>query len=413
MLIQKYYPQALPYLAPVITPMQAHAKLIKEQHPKAKVVFIGPCISKKYEADNTEGYTDCVLTFEELAHWLEEKGVVIKEGIVPNENSRARFFPTTGGIINTMDLEENGYSYIAFDGVGNCINAINDIIEGKIESCFVEMSACKGACIGGPVMAKKQYSPVKDNLAIKHFAGKNDFETDLVDVSKGFSYIGINKTMPGNSEIKSVLEKMGKLKEEDELNCGACGYNTCREKAIAVIAGKADLSMCLPFLKGKAESFSDIITKNSPNGIIVLNEALEVQQINPAARKILNIKNAADVLGEQVVRILDPKPFLDVMETGMAMRGERAYLAEYRRYVEQSIVYDRSYRTILSIMRDVTDEENEKNKKEQMSMHTIEVTDRVIEKQMRVVQEIASLLGETTAETKIALTKLKDSLADE
>ena len=206
---------------------------------------------------------------------------------------------------------------------------------------------------------------------------------------------------------------MGKHKPEDELNCGSCGYNTCRDKAVAVLNGKAEISMCLPYLKEKAENFSDKIIKNTPNGIIVLNEALEVQQLNAAACAMLNLSGAQDILGGQVVRVLDPQPFLEVMETGRSIRGKRVYLAEYKRYVEQTVIYDKAYHIIMAIMRDITEEEHSRERKESMSRSTIEITDKVIEKQMRAVQEIASLLGETTAETKIALTKLKESLTDE
>ena len=146
---------------------------------------------------------------------------------------------------------------------------------------------------------------------------------------------------------------------------------------------------------------------------MVLNESLEIQQINAAARKIVNVKHTSEVLGKQVIRILDPRVFIDVMQSGRGVRDERVYLAEYGKYVDQTVLYDRNYHIIMCIMRDVTDEMNEHLKKEKMGKQTIEVTNRVIEKQMRVVQEIASLLGETTAETKIALTKLKESLQDE
>jgi uncharacterized Fe-S cluster-containing protein len=205
---------------------------------------------------------------------------------------------------------------------------------------------------------------------------------------------------------------MGKFKASDELNCGSCGYNSCRDKAVAVIQGKAEISMCLPFLKDKAESFSDTIVNNTPNGLIALNENLEVQQINAAARKIMNVRAASDVLGEPVVRILDPAVFMQVKKTGRPARGV-VYLAEYKRYVDQTIVFDKDSRSLIGIMRDVTDEELEREKKDTISRQTIEVADRVVEKQMRIVQEIASLLGETAAETKIALTKLKESIGDE
>jgi uncharacterized Fe-S cluster-containing protein len=206
---------------------------------------------------------------------------------------------------------------------------------------------------------------------------------------------------------------MGKFKRADELDCGSCGYDTCREKAIAIIQGKSEISMCLPFLKDKAESFSDTIVNNTPNGLIALNENLEVQQINAAARKIMNIRSESDVLGEPVVRILDPAVFIKVMETGRSVRDQRVYLAEYKKYIRQTVVYDPDSRMLVGIMRDITDEESEREKKAMINKKTVEVADSVVEKQMRIVQEIASLLGETAAETKIALTKLKESIDDE
>lgn len=171
--------------------------------------------------------------------------------------------------------------------------------------------------------------------------------------------------------------------------------------------------MCLPFLKDKAESFSDTIVKNTPNGLIVLNEQLEVQQINAAARKIMNIRSASDILGDQVIRVLDPTVFLNVLNSGRDVRDQRVYLAEYKRYVEQTVVHDRDSHLLIGIMRDVTDEEAEREKKESIGRQTIEVADKVVDKQMRIVQEIASLLGETAAETKIALAKLKESITNE
>ncbi len=206
---------------------------------------------------------------------------------------------------------------------------------------------------------------------------------------------------------------MGKTKPSDELNCGSCGYNTCREKAVAIYQGKAEISMCLPYLKDKAESFSDNIVRNTPNGLIVLNEKLEVQQINRAALKIMNIRSASDVLGDGVVRILEPNDFLEVLNSGRNIHNKRVYLAEYEKYVEETIIYDKDYRLLVCIMRDVTEEETVRKKKESISRQTVEIADHVVDKQMRIVQEIASLLGETAAETKIALFKLKESISDE
>lgn len=259
-------------------------------------------------------------------------------------------------------------------------------------------------------------APVKDYITVANFAGEKDFNVEQpksVELKKQFSYIEHKLQLPSETEIFNVLRQMGKFKPSDELNCGSCGYNTCREKAIAICQGKAEISMCLPFLKDKAESFSDTIVKNTPNGLIVLNENLEVQQINEAARNIMNIRSSADILGDQAIRILDPTVYMQVLNTGKDIKGQRVYFAEYKRYVEQSVVYDKDSHLLIGIMRDVTDEEAEREKKENISRQTIEVADKVVDKQMRIVQEIASLLGETAAETKIALTKLKESISDE
>ena len=416
LLIQKYFPNQLPYLANVLSPMQAHCNDIKSRESDAKTVFIGPCVAKKDEAEYYKGIVDAVLTFDELTKWLKEENIELDAGFNKVEESRARFFPTTGGILKTMAKDNPEYTYMAIDGVENCIAALRDIENGKIHKCFIEMSACVGSCVGGPVMEKFHRSPVKDYMAISNFAGSKDFDIaqpDNLSLKKTFMMIEKKLQPPTDQEINNILRQMGKFKPSDELNCGSCGYDTCREKAIAIYQGKAEISMCLPYLKDKAESFSDTIVKNTPNGLLVLNEALEVQQINSSALKIINLHSANDILGDLVVRILDPKPFMDVLNTGKSIINNRVYLAEYEKYVDQTILYDKEYKLIICIMRDITDEETERSKKEDISRQTVEIADKVVDKQMRIVQEIASLLGETAAETKIALTKLKESIADE
>ncbi len=416
LLIQKYFPAELPYLADVMSPMQAHCVDIKKRIPNAKTVFIGPCVAKKDEAEYYEGPVDAVLTFEELTNWLKAEHITLDKELDNTPESRARFFPTTGGILKTMAQNAPGYTYMALDGVENCITALKDIENGKIHKCFIEMSACVGSCIGGPVMEKYHRSPVHDYMSVAQYAGTRDFDVaqpDALTLKKNFTVIDHKLMQPAEYEIAAVLRQMGKFKPSDELNCGSCGYNSCREKAIAICQGKAEISMCLPFLKDKAESFSDTIVRNTPNGLIVLNENLEVQQINAAARKIMNIRSESDVLGEPVIRILDPAVFVSVRNSGRSVRDQKVYLAEYKKYVEQTVVFDPDSRMLVGIMRDITDEEAERERKTRINQQTVEVADTVVEKQMRIVQEIASLLGETAAETKIALTKLKESIGDE
>lgn len=413
LLIQKYFKSLLPYLADVVSPMQAHCRDIRRRYPDAKTVFIGPCIAKKDEADHYVGIVDAVLTFDELTAWFQSRNIVLSKNAETNDESRARFFPTTGGILKTMNLEMPDYTYLAIDGTDQCIEVLRDIERGGLKHCFIEMSACKGSCIGGPVMDKAHRSPLRDYIAVENYAGKRDFnvvQPPLSMIKKEFTTIQHDKQMPTEEEIKAILHQMNKFTPMDELNCGTCGYNTCREKAIAVFQGKAEITMCLPFLKEQAERFSDTIFKNTPNGLVVVNDKLEVQQINPAAQTILNIRQPSDVLGAPIVRILDPSDFIHVLDTYKGIYNQRKFLTEYQRYVDQTIVYDKECHLLVCIMRDVTSEQKAHADKEELSRNTIEVADKVVEKQMKVVQDIASLLGETVAETKIALSRLKDSM---
>lgn len=414
LLIQRHYPAALPYLAPVLSPMQAHCEAIKKERPEAKTVFIGPCVSKKAEAEQYPGAVDCVLTFAELRGWMEEAGIApyLEPGGEPEMGGRARLFPTTGGILRTMKKENFDYSYISVDGIENCLAALKDVVEGNVGRCFIEMSACAGSCVGGPVM-EPGAGVVRNYSAVDARAGLKDFEVaypTAEQLHKSLPFEGHPQQHFSEKAIAGVLRQIGKTAPEHELNCGSCGYDTCRDKAVAVLMGKADLNMCLPYLMSKAKSFSDTIINNTPNGIVVVDAALNIQQMNAAACQMVGLQEEGDLIGRSVVCVFDPTPFAEVLETGKNQYEKRVYLAEYDRTVMQTVIRDENSELIIGLMRDVTREANEQAAKKQLSEATIAVTDKVIEKQMRTVQEIASLLGETTAETKIALTKLKETL---
>ena len=412
LLIQKRYPRALQYLARVDSPMVAHAKSIKARMPGAAVVFIGPCVSKKDEAERC-GQVDCVLTFDELTDWLQEAGVPLGEsGALDGTEARSRFFPTPGGIIKSMDQQPD-FTYIPIDGLRRCMDALEEIERGGMENCFVEMNACEGSCIGGPVMHRYHREPITCKTRVDHYGGRSgaDFsDRPADDLKKTFSYLGTGEVMPGEAAIEEVLHKLGKFRPEDELNCGTCGYPTCREKAIAVCQGKADLTMCLPFLKAKAESFSGAILDNTPNAILAMDTKLIIQQANEAAARLFGMGSARELVGLPIDTILGPVEYLQAIGGERTGGATRHYLADYDKFVEETIAFDPEYNLVISIIKDITEETRREKRLDEERRRTAELADRVIEKQMRVAQEIASLLGETTAETKIALTRLKDTI---
>ena len=416
LLIQKHYPKAKKYLANVLSPMLAHAADIKKRDPSAKVVFVGPCIAKKDEADANIGYVDVALTFKELDEWFKKENITLKEvsGGYYKEKSKARLFPTTGGILKTMECNNSEFQYLAVDGVEVSKKVIEDVLEGKIHKCFIEMSSCEGSCINGP-LSNKNKSVASSYYDINVNAGKEDFDglnIGYKDIEKNYYSISVSEAMPSEEEINQKLIEMGKKEKEKILNCGSCGYDTCREKAIAIIQGKANIEMCLPYLMEKAESFSDNIVGNTPNGIMVLDETLVIQSMNKAMCRLLNISNPSFAVHKSLLTFLDPSDYFKALE-GSLIYCKKTYLNEYDKYVENTIIHDKKFHILLSIMKDITKEELAKQKHDEILKKSLEITDKVVEKNMRAVQEIASLLGETTAETKVALSSLKDTLKDD
>lgn len=411
-LIEKYYPDLLDNLARVMTPMQVHCKAIKERVSDAFTVFIGPCVAKKKEADESN-YVDACLTFDELANWMGSENVHVLNKPRPHEDGkRARFYPTTGGIVRSMDIPE-GLNVITLDGTEACMAALKEIRNGGFSNSFIEMSACTGSCVNGPIVREHSLRPLYGMVRVEGYAGGADYDAKSpADISARYMPAGLHRVMPGSAAIQEVLVAMGKTSPDKELNCGCCGYPTCRDKAAAVCMGKAEIGMCLPFLREKAESFSDKIISSTPNAIIVMNEDLIVQQVNIAAQKMFKLRSPDDIVKAPIVRLLDPTDYMMVVQSGHNIVNKCHYIPEYKIYVEETITYDAQYKILISIMRDVTEREQTREQEMELKRQTVEVTDKVIDKQMRVVQEIASLLGETTAETKLALTKLKDAMQD-
>lgn len=414
LMLRKYYPEALFTLAPLITPMQAHCRDIKRRHPEAKTVFIGPCISKKSEAAE-EDAVDAVLMFDEFNRWLREEWIELGRREDIRKGGRARVFPTAGGIIETMDKNPE-YTYVAVDGVKKCMDVLDEIKEGRLHNCFIEMSACEGSCADGPILDKMKNTPAQNYLQVVRYAEKEDFAVEKYakeEIAAVYEPFELEAEQPSEAEIKAMLLKMNKLSKEDELNCGSCGYCTCREKAIAIIQGKAEISMCLPYMLSQMENLSDSVVANFPDAILVLNDELEIQKINPKAKKILRIRDESDVMGEHIGRLLDPEPFEMVMLKKKDLMYEQLYLAEYECYVEQTIIYNREGHQFICILCDITADMALREKKLANQNQAFEIANDMAKKQLKIVQSIASLLGETTADTLIALEHLKETIADD
>lgn len=429
LLIEKYYPQLRDQLAPVVSPMIAHAKMLRETYgQRIRIVFIGPCISKKEECNDlqNENQIDAVITFEELDKWLEEEGIYQQEATadeMKNFDTITRIYPVPGGILKTIDRNsKKNYRSISVDGVDRCIDILNSIVEGNMENYLIEMSSCTGGCIAGPCMKHVPGGFLASrerllNYAKRTAANQNDSSNSLmaatrIELSKTFIDRSKKAELPSEAVIQGILNSIGKFSEDKELNCGACGYPSCREKAIAVYFGKAQVHMCLPYMRERAESISNIIINYTPYAIFALDKNLNIQEVNKSAKTMFKL-GATDVEGMNIREVLDCEMFETVLESGENIYDEKYVYETFNMVVRQSVINVSKHNTLIVIINDITDEENQRQKIYESRQQNIDIAQKVMEKQMRVAQEIASLLGETTAETKVALTKLKKSIMSE
>lgn len=416
-MIQLYHHDALKYLAPVDTPMVAHAKLLKKRFPDADVVFIGPCIAKKREAEES-GLIKAVLTFDDLASLFAEKGIALNESAgydSDGDSNKARYYPISRGIIKSFPNYPENYEYVAVDGVAR----VNEVLE-NIESfsgLFLELNCCDSACINGPCSIKNAGGSVKANEDVRNYAlksgGVKQIETsgDGIKFDCKYKPLQTPERTPSEEEVKEILAKIGKTMKDDELNCGACGYNTCREKAWAVANGYAHIDMCVPYMRERAESMSYEIIQNSPNGIILLDKDFKIQEINRRARELWGITDAK-VEGGNAFDYINPTEFILASNEGKNVYGKKIYIDKTDKYAELTIVLLNNHDVLFGVVKDITAQMRSEEKLNSIKYETLETTDEVIKKQMRVAQEIASLLGETTAETKVALLKLKKTLTE-
>jgi len=428
-LVEKYFKELIPYLMRVVSPMIAHGKLLKEKFGEESfVVFIGPCLAKKSEFDSyiDENVIDAVLTFDELNCWITECGIEIneieEEDFNINPYSKGQGFPIGGGIIDAMGekLLEKKLTVITVSGMEDCIEVFNSIKNGDLKEVVIEASACKGSCVGGPVMVKNGENYFAKLKKVKNHikSYKNYKEQSFIKIPENLSFHraftekSIKKNIASEEEIISIMEKMGKYELVDELNCGVCGYNSCREKAQAVFEGMAETTMCLHYMRSKAESLANEIVENTVSNLILLDGEMNVREINPAAKAIFKIQSQ-NIIGKPISLLIDDEDFKKVRETRTNIIGKKYAYPTYGVVFIANIVYLPRVDMVLVSMINIMAEE--KNKKELMKVkeNTLNAAQEVIEKQMRVAQEIASLLGETTAETKIILTKLKKIVAGE
>ena len=422
-MIQEYYPKALKFLAPVDSPMIAHAKLIRKRIPGARVVFIGPCIAKMREAEES-GLVENVLTYEDMVRFFDEKGIRLDEitnvkfGGKGEKANLAKAFPINRGVIKSFDILPDGYEYIAVDGPKHCAATLGNI--EHLHRVFLEINVCQDACVNGPCSLEIKGGSIKATTDVREYVKREVTSLPCASpripegISLAAAYPRIrNKGIPApEAEIEAILRRTGKISPEDELNCGACGYHSCREKAAAVYNGYADTELCIPYMRKRAESLSYEVMRNSPEGLIILDSDMKIVEVNRKGMELLGILEA-DVKGRPAVDFFQPVDFMIAYMEKKHVDCKQMFIPKSKKYIDISINFLQGQDMLFGIMKDITESVNFDKELMKVKQKTLATTDEVIKKQMRVAQEIASLLGETTAETKVALLKLKKTLTDD
>jgi len=401
-LAEKYYPEVIPYLLPFLSPMNVHALYMKKYFGDFPVIYLGPCVAKKKDGEN---YVDLILTFEELDNFIKKNNIDVDsfEESFPNAPfpKRARIYPISGGINSTLD--GNWENHLVVEGVDNIIKIFENI-HTYGEGFFIEASACFGGCINGPAIRKDLTLLEKRRRIISYTERMKSLEGEVincenVDLNIRRRFEPQKKVIDiPEKKIKAVLREMGKDNPKKELNCGACGYATCRDKAIAVILGKAEKEMCITYLLDKVSSVSNAIIENFPS-IVIIYKDNNLLYLNPFGEKFFE----------------DKSPLLDyIIEEIESGKNPLEILIDDKRYIffiKTFALPDQSGKVALLI--DITGEKEKEEELNLLRKESMEKIEEVINRQMLLAQEIASLLGESIAETKSYFAKFKEFLKKE
>ena len=418
-LIKKHYPHLLGNLVQSASMMQFHANYLKKQYPKARIVYVSPCISVMSELREPGNEVDYVITLEELAEWLKKEGISVKEEEPERSAYRSREIALADGLTDLLGTVK-GIRKLSVSGMEQCREVLKELHPEDFENCFLEMYACSGGCVAGPSFQMKKGRYLADVFAVKNAAfGKNfheeagDYELPEFLLIRNFGYCPAQvqaEDEVSEEEIRDVLAEMGKFSPKDELNCGACGYNTCREKAIAIIQNKAEVAMCIPYMRARQESYSNKVFNAMPGLLVTVDYNLKIIQMNQAATKLFNVPKKRRLIGKPVSEIMDDYSLASILAFDRNLMQDEIYLEDQKCYLDRVMTNDKENKMILCIMKDITKERKHKDQIYHAQVEAARMADKLVEEQLKIVQQIAGLLGETAADTKVAVEKLKNTI---
>lgn len=413
--IEDKHPATVKYLMPLASPMIAHGRMLKAEHPNAAVVFIGPCVAKKLESARPEhaGVIDAVLTFEELFGWMEETGVKMEDFEESDFDEQAcgdaALYPLVGGSLKAagIDTDMLAADVLSVSGQGEIDEALHSIAGERRKGVLIEPLFCKHGCINGPLADWGRTDSYQRRKKVLEYV---NLKTGVTQQPHDDALVTRFTPAPPEAEfteeqINEVLRRIGKVRPEDMLNCCACGYPTCRDKAIAVLKGMAELEMCIPYMRRLAEQRTDLIIDSSPNGIVILDGNLNIISMNPAFRDMFVCGEG--LYGKNISWLMDPDAF------ERAKRGpDKTIIEGIARFANYGLVVNRIvYRLaasnqVVGIFTNMTHLIQNKKQLDSLRQQTVQKARELIDNQIDMAQKIVEFLGKSTARSEEILENL-------
>ncbi|MBN2582855.1 MAG: 4Fe-4S binding protein [Planctomycetes bacterium] len=419
--VERYRPHLVKNLVPVVSPMVAHARRLKQTlGDDAAVVFIGPCVAKKAEAeDKSDGLVDCALTFTELLEWFDEQGIDLAQLEESDFDLQpagwARSFPLVGGSLETASLRVSALApdVVSVAGAKEVEDVLDSLAEAR-EPLLIEALFCDQGCINGPAMPATHPVHERRTRLLRYVLGHTTQESGSecsADLGTTFAVRSLRQEPVTDEQIRRVSERTGKQAPEDQLNCGACGYSTCREQAVAVVRKMAEAQMCVPYMRRLAEQRTDRIIETSPNGIVILDERLNILHVNGSFKKLFMCSEA--VYGKPISYLVDPEPF-EKVAAGKADLTELT--VEHPKYhlVCRQIVYAlRDEKQYVGVFVNLTTSLKNKKTLDSLRASTLQQARDLLTHQVDIAGRIAQFLGDSTAQGEKLLDNLVRLAQDE
>lgn len=422
-LMEQYYPELLTDLLPVASPMIVHGRMLKHGFTSAAVVHVTTCAAKIAEAQDVRHSTEinAVLTIGELLRWLEQEGIDLEkcaeEPLLSDVSGWGELYAIPGGMMECCAhfMSESAYHPLTVDGLECCKQLLAELKSEKLTGCLIEMNACQGGCVNCSCeQDAPQHNPFGATLKLREYVVSQEqgIASDVPDIALGNPAIdfSVGTYEPSEEEIQQMLCRIGVGNQNHRKDCGKCSYSTCIQRAEAILKKHEPASLCPQMVHDTIVDVYGLLYEQLPVAAMLIDETQRVVDYNREAASLFALQKRQE---KYIFEIMDPVDVQYVLNTGLSIRGKRLDIPELFLRIEEILVPLPSLSMVLGLFLDVTQEENQEEAIQQSRIQSVEMAQRVIDKQMAVAQQIAFLLGETTADTKVTLNQLKKRIMGE